>query len=124
VREVLRLEGDYGRLLRRSVEKQEQLARHFLELLRLEDTGLTEGELLEWHFRGRLGLPVPDDLDGYAEAVGCPDRRALLRVLIRERAFERLSTDAAPGDRGGSASASSSSGCGDAAGSPPEPSSG
>jgi len=89
--EVLRLEGEYGRLLDRAREKQALLATHGLERPGLDDAGLSsERELLAWYFDGRLGLPIPDDLGSYAVSVGCPDRQTLMRVLLRELCYQRL----------------------------------
>lgn len=88
--EVLRQDGAYGAFRVRAQAEQELLVRHGVDHIGREDSGLTEAALLAWYFEGRLGVPVPADVDGCATGVGCADRHASLQVLLREWWFQRL----------------------------------
>jgi len=61
-----------------------------LGLAELEDTQLTEEQLWVWYFSTRLGVSVPEPLDGYAQRHHMK-RERLCRAVIREYCFTRLS---------------------------------
>jgi hypothetical protein len=80
----LRATGEYGRLLNRARDKQRVLDSCGLSDPALEDSGLSEAELLRWYFETRLGRPVPPDMARHARSVGFEDQAALRRSLLRE----------------------------------------
>ncbi len=52
--------------------------------LSLQETGLTEEELLRWYFESRPGRPVPADLTQYSRLAGFENRDAFCRAVVRE----------------------------------------
>ena len=87
----LRASGDYGPLRTRSRDKQAALADRGLDNPALADCDLPLPELWRWYFEERLGKPVPADLAAYARSLDLPGEEALLRTVLRERQFCRLS---------------------------------
>jgi hypothetical protein len=82
----LRAMSCHGRLHARARAKQAALERAGLRAADLAGGGGGDDEaLLRWYFEARLGRPVPEDLDGYAERLGFGDPGALLRALRIER---------------------------------------
>ncbi|MEM7349913.1 MAG: TfuA-like protein [Acidobacteriota bacterium] len=84
VRQVLRLQGDYGCLLDRALSKQRLLADHGYQSPDLGGSRLTASEVLDWYFTEVLQQPVPADVDAYALELGCSSREDFLQVLLRE----------------------------------------
>ena len=68
--EQLRLSGDYHRLLARAIAKDRALESIGLKNPCLENTALTENQLLHWYFEEFLGKPIPDDPAKYARQLG------------------------------------------------------
>jgi hypothetical protein len=87
----LRASGDYGPLKMRSRDKQAALADRGLDNPVLADCDLPLPELWHWYFEERLGRPVPADLSVYARSLDLAGEEALLRAVLRERQFCRLS---------------------------------
>lgn len=85
----LRAMGCHGRLHARAVAKRDALEREGLRAADLAGAGDGDGDddasLLRWYFEARLGRPVPEDLEGYAERLGFGHPAALLRALRIER---------------------------------------
>src|SRR5690606_19668642 len=79
--------GGFAALRERAADKRRRLAARGLEAPTLAELGLTEDELWRWYFEERLSRSIPGDLAGYARAQGLPDARALLRMVLRERAY-------------------------------------
>jgi hypothetical protein len=80
----IRLRNDYARFARRARGKQELLHGLGLEQPRPEDAGVMPAQLLAWYFEGRLGQPIPDDIEAAARELGFADRAGLHRALLRE----------------------------------------
>ncbi|HZF08359.1 MAG TPA: TfuA-like protein [Thermoanaerobaculia bacterium] len=87
----LRASGDYGPLKTRSRDKQAALAARGLDNPAVADCDLPLPELWRWYFEERLGKPVPADLAVYARSLDLPGEETLLRTVLRERQFCRLS---------------------------------
>jgi hypothetical protein len=85
----LRLRNDYVRLAQRARGKQDRLRALGLEQPRPEDAGVMPAQLLAWYFEGRLGQPVPDDIEASARELGFADRAEFHRVLLREWLYRR-----------------------------------
>ncbi|MDR3435528.1 TfuA-related McrA-glycine thioamidation protein [Telmatospirillum sp.] len=83
--DVLRVAGSYGGLSRRAARKDRVLA--FLQAPAVETTGLSEAELLHWHFVERRKEVVPADLERYSAMLGLPNRFSFLALLVREYLF-------------------------------------
>lgn len=83
----LRVTGQYARLLERVRHKQRMCESRGLLDPGVEDTGLSEADLLTWYFTERLGRPVPDDLEAYAREAGFAHTEALLRAVVLESCF-------------------------------------
>ena len=80
----LRLRGDYARLAARGRDKQERLAAQGLDQAQAEDVGVVPAQVLAWYFEGRLGRPLPDDIEAAARELGFEGRTDLYRALLRE----------------------------------------
>jgi hypothetical protein len=80
----LRRRNDYARLAQRAGGKQELLRALGLEEPRPEEAGVMPAQLLAWYFEGRLGQPIPDDIEAAARELGFADRADLHRALLRE----------------------------------------
>ncbi|AWB08144.1 hypothetical protein A6A40_24255 (plasmid) [Azospirillum humicireducens] len=89
VPESLRVSGRFGVLSRRVRDKRRWLAENGLEGADLSATGLSEKELVFWHFRTRLGIPVPVHLDTHIRALGLENRRSFLQALARDYLYSR-----------------------------------
>ncbi len=89
VLDQLRVSGDYARLADRATSKQRWLASRGLESPSYEDVGLDANGLMAWYFEGRLGRPVPHDLDRYSRELGLKGRAALERIVAREYCYQK-----------------------------------
>jgi hypothetical protein len=89
VADWLRARGDLDRLLSRAEHKVTVLRTAALEAPELADSGLTRGQLLEWHFR-QLGRDVPADVDLAAIQLGFASKEELLGAVLREYLYLRL----------------------------------
>lgn len=87
--DYLRATGEYGPLLARARDKQRVLDSCGLHNPGLEDSGVSEDELLRWYFETRLGRPVAPDITRYARGVGFEDEAAFRRVILREFLYSR-----------------------------------
>jgi hypothetical protein len=87
----LRESGAYAGLTARARDKQATLAARGLDNPALGDCDLPLPELWRWYFETRLGRPVPADLPAYARSLDLPGEEALLRAVLRERQYCRLS---------------------------------
>jgi hypothetical protein len=92
----LRLRNDYVRLTDRARRKQELLGGRGLDQPTPEDAGVTPVQLLAWYFEGRLGQPIPDDIEVAAREFGFADRADLYRALLREWLYCREYTGSEP----------------------------
>jgi hypothetical protein len=90
LRDLLRLDGRYGGLIERARAKQELLARHGLQQVSLEASGISPERLVEWFSAGGLGGERSGGLDVCAARLGCADRDALLSLLLREWWYRRM----------------------------------
>lgn len=90
----LRLVGVYGELRARAEQKRRSLEAQGLQHSGLAELGLTEEDLLQWHF-ARLHRPVPIDIDDYARAHGFGSAATFLRALLREYCYSRVQEPAA-----------------------------
>jgi hypothetical protein len=84
----LRASGTFTGLCRRAQEKAAWLEAQGLGLVSLEDLGMSERDLLAWHF-GRVGEEVPTDLSAYAQATGFDEVEAFRRAVTRDYLFAR-----------------------------------
>jgi hypothetical protein len=85
----LKWSGEFAALARRARDKARLLADRQGEA-DPHDPRPGDLALVLWHFEARLGEPVPQDLDGYARALGLEGRRDLYRVLAREHVYSGL----------------------------------
>lgn len=85
----LRTTGQYANLAARAREKKRMLATHGFDYASLDDLGLTEDELLRWHY-ARIGEPMPEDATRAAHEAGFDGLDAFRLALIRERCFVQL----------------------------------
>ncbi|MTJ83424.1 MAG: hypothetical protein F8N37_20740 [Telmatospirillum sp.] len=85
--DVLRAAGSYGDLARRARRKRQWL--DGITAPSIAMTGLSEQELLSWHFVDRRAEAVPDDLDRHSAMLGLPNRFAFLTLLVEDYLFER-----------------------------------
>jgi hypothetical protein len=88
--EHLRLAGAYAPLARRARDKSACLAEHGCEQPTLADAGISEEQLLAWHFGTRLGSASPPDLEVYARLLDLTDADHLRRLLLAESCYRRL----------------------------------
>jgi hypothetical protein len=88
----LRFTGDYPRLSRRAVHKQQVLASHGLAEPSPSDAGIGESELLTWYFARAFGISVPLDLEAFLPEIGVPSVGALRQEALREYLYAQLST--------------------------------
>jgi hypothetical protein len=85
----LRLRDDYGRFAGRARRKQDRLRALGLDHPTPQDAGVTSAQLLAWYFEGRLGQPLPDDVEAAARELGFANRAELYRALLREWLYHR-----------------------------------
>lgn len=85
----LKLDGDYGRLRARALDKQAVLAVTGHEDAEPLDCGLTPIALVAWYFDTRLGRQIPDDLAAYALHLGLGNLPDFYRALAREWLYSR-----------------------------------
>lgn len=93
----LRLTDAYAVTLARALDKRRRLESHGQLHPGLEDIDLTLEELLDGYFGG-LGVARPEDheaLEEFAAAAGFDDGDALVRALLRERCYQRLTEEEA-----------------------------
>lgn len=82
----LRAMGCYGRLHAQVRAKQAALGRGGMDAPDMAGSGVSDAEgLWRWYFTERLGKPVPEDLETYAERFGFVDAGALFRSVLLER---------------------------------------
>lgn len=87
----LKLAGDYARLVERARQKHDILLRAGCADSAPEDTGLLPIDLVAWHFKEQLGLPMPEDMDAYLRELGLSSRALFYRILAREYLYSILS---------------------------------
>ena len=93
----LRLRDDYVRFADRARRKQELLRAMGLEHPSPEEAGVVPAQLVAWYFEGRLGQPMPDDMEAAASELGFADRAEFHRALLREWLYCRAEdTGSAP----------------------------
>lgn len=99
VPDTLRAFGQYGALSRRVRDKRRWLAENGLNGSGVSATSLSEEELVFWHFKTRLGMPVPVHLDSHIRALGLETRRSFLQALAQDYLYSRRSGEGtqAPG---------------------------
>ena len=85
----LRLTGEYWALRERARDKQHRLEAVGLLHPRLDEVGLSQEELLRWHF-GRVNRPVEADLKQYAHRLGYGHQDELILAALREYCYTRL----------------------------------
>jgi hypothetical protein len=88
--EQLRISGDYPRLVKRAMAKDRLLESRGLKSPCLENTDLTENQLLHWYFEEVLGRSVPSDPDSYSRKLGFASPDAFRRALLKEYLYRRL----------------------------------
>jgi hypothetical protein len=82
----LRVEGHYARLAARAKDKQRVLAvRGDIAPDAGEES--PRAQLAAWYFNGRLGRPIPDDLDCFVHELGLSNRQDFYRILARELVY-------------------------------------
>jgi hypothetical protein len=82
--DALRLSGRYASLAERARDKQQVLASRGLEDPEPGRVGPAPARLLAWFFEGRLGQPIPDDIEDCARRLGFAGKREFYRELLRE----------------------------------------
>jgi hypothetical protein len=87
----LKLAGDYARLVERARQKHDILLREGCADPAPEDTGLLPIDLVAWHFKEQLGLPIPEDMDAYLRELDLSSRAIFCRILAREYLYSILS---------------------------------
>ena len=85
--EHLRLEGSYRTLRQRALDKSARLADQGCEQPTQADAGISEEQLLAWHFGTTLGSQPPPDLEAYARALDLADADHLRRLLLAEYCY-------------------------------------
>jgi hypothetical protein len=90
----LRVTGEYQELSDRARDKQSKLEAVGRWDARLEDVGLTEEALLRWYFQ-RLQRPLEANLPQYASGLGYEDVNDLVRAVLREFCYVRVTEPAA-----------------------------
>jgi hypothetical protein len=85
----LRASGEYGRHLERAESKARRLAELGLGAPSLADAGMTEERLWQWYFGERLRMPVPANLEAFAELAGFSGKDDMRGALLREVCFLR-----------------------------------
>jgi hypothetical protein len=83
----LRMKNEYCRLAERALDKHAVLVAAGLEDPQPGDTGLTPPQLAVWYFEERLGRAMPEDLDGFARALGFAGRPEFYRLIAGEYLF-------------------------------------
>lgn len=99
--DLLRLSGQYQRLLVRARDKARALQAFGPEGPRLEEAGVTTETLLDRYLKS-LGRPTEDNLEEYAAALGfvLDDSDALVQALLREQCYLDLQRRKRPRKRG------------------------
>jgi hypothetical protein len=86
----LRLSGEYARLLERASAKTRLLKSLGLTNPSVQNTSLTESELLQWYFTDVLGGCVPSDLNTSWRKLGFANADAFRRALSKEYLFRQF----------------------------------
>jgi hypothetical protein len=87
--EVLRITGDYARLLARAADKTKVLRDNGVPNASGYGTTMPEQTLLDWYF-ARQNSPTPEDVTMYATAIGFASREQFVHALRREHAYVRF----------------------------------
>ncbi len=82
---MLRLGVDFDALSSRAAAKRRWHERNVQRIH--SDSGPLPALLLAWYFGDVLEEPIPEDLDGFLNCIGLPDRRAFYRLLKIEYLF-------------------------------------
>lgn len=85
----LMVDGQYERLRRRALHKQETLTSCGLANPGVEETGGSEMDILRDYFLNILSRPIPSDIDAYAESAGFHDKDGFRRAVLREVCYRR-----------------------------------
>jgi hypothetical protein len=85
----LRAGGEYGRHAARAEAKARRLAELGLSVPSLADAGLTEERLWHWYFGEMLGVPVPANLEAFADAAGFSGKDDMRGAVLRELCYQR-----------------------------------
>jgi hypothetical protein len=88
--EQLRLSGDYQRLFARATAKDRCLESCGLKNPSLQNTNLTENQLLHWFFEEVLHRSVPHDPSSYSRSLGFASSDAFRRALLKEYLYRRF----------------------------------
>jgi hypothetical protein len=88
--EHLQLAGSYRKLRQRALDKSARLAGYGCGQPTLAGAGLSEEQLLAWHFGMTLGSARPPDLEAYARLLDLADADHLRRLLLAEYCYRRL----------------------------------
>jgi len=86
----LRLSGDYARLLERASAKNRLLKSLGLTNPSVQNTNLTESELLQWYFVDVLRGGIPSDLNTSWQKLGFANAVAFRRALSKEYLFRQF----------------------------------
>lgn len=92
--DTLRLSGRQAELRSRAEAKQEALALLGLDNPSESTAGISDADLWDWHFRHRLGRPVPVDLEAEAASLDYLDVHAMRRSVLREYCYSEIAADA------------------------------
>ena len=79
----LRLTGAYAALAERAAKKEAVLAEHQARAAEPQ-TPLMSTSLRLWYFEKRLGMPMPDDIDGFLSRIGFKEASTFDAALYRE----------------------------------------
>ncbi len=82
--DVLRTRGEYGRLAARAASKLTRERQCAAEDAEPGEAGSFGQLALEWFFSSRGGIPVPEDLLGYARSCGFANEKAFRAAVLRE----------------------------------------
>ncbi|HEY4015653.1 MAG TPA: TfuA-like protein [Polyangiaceae bacterium] len=85
----LRAKGEYGRLTARAEAKARRLAELGVNVPSLADAGMTERGLWEWYFGEVLRVPVPANLEAFADAAGFSGKDDMRGAVLREVCYRR-----------------------------------
>lgn len=86
----LRYRGEYAQVARRAFNKEQLLTRCGMADPTLRDVELTQSELFEWYFEGRLGRLIPADVGGWLLDCGFASAAVAEREALRELVYVRL----------------------------------